>query len=374
MTTEGDAQPKSRWSGLLKTARLLAILWVLKLVATAGLYGLTRVVDIEKRTITDSTRDSVRTATGGSFVKLRDGYTHYQVAGPDSAPVVVLAAGASVPGYIWQPTFDTLRDAGYRVLRYDYYGRGWSDRPRIPLTQEVYVHQLSELLDSLRVRRPVVLAGLSYGGTVVTSFAAVHPNRVAALVYVAPAIRTPGHVPWYIRADVVGDLLFQWQSRRWATGQFDDFVHPERFPDWADRYRTQMTYKGFRRSRLSDREANAELDARVTLAEVGRHERPVLVIWGREDRTVPFAASEGVLRALPRARFVSIDSAAHLPQWEQPVATHGALMAFLREVAPAVSRRVAGSPDGRAGTPQCRLPERSAGRPVPRACASAPAP
>ncbi|MDA1082760.1 MAG: alpha/beta hydrolase [Gemmatimonadetes bacterium] len=200
---------KTQWKTIYKTARILAIIWLFKLGATAGLYGITRLVDVEKHTLDDSTRDSIRIASGGSFVRLRDGFTHYEIAGPESAPLVVLAAGASVPGYIWEPTFDSLRAEGFRVLRYDYYGRGWSDRPRIPLTQEVYVHQLAGLLDSLGVSEPITLAGLSYGGTVITSFAFMHPNMVAALVYVDPAIRTPRSVPWYIRLQPIGDLLLQ---------------------------------------------------------------------------------------------------------------------------------------------------------------------
>ncbi len=336
--------PKSRWERALKAARFLAILWVIKLVATAGLYGLTRVVDIEKHTLNDSTRAVVRQTNGGAFVRLRDGFTYYEVAGADSAPLVVLAAGSSVPGYIWQPTFDSLRAAGFRVLRYDYFGRGWSDRPRIPLTQEVYVHQLSGLLDSLKVTSPVTLAGLSYGGTVITSFAAMHPNRVGALIYVDPAIRTPAVLPWYLKVDLLGDLVLQWQSRKWAEGQLTDFLHPEHFPDWADRYRPQMTYKGFRRGRLSDRAANAEFDARIPLAEIGKHSRPVLVLWGRQDRTVPFERSAALMTALPKAKLVAIDSAGHLPQWEQPLVMHDAIVAFLRAKAVPASREQAGTP------------------------------
>lgn len=315
---------------LLKAARIVAVVWLLKLVVTAGLYGLTRIMDIEKLRITDATRDSVARAGDGRFARLRDGWTHYDVAGPDGAPVVVLAAGASVPGYIWQPTFDTLKASGYRVIRYDYFGRGWSDRPRIPLTQEVYVHQLAELLDSLHVAGPITLAGLSYGGTVITSFAATHPDKVGALVYVDPAIHRPREIPWFIRLDPIGDLVFQWQSRAWAEGQLDDFLHPERFPRWPDLYRPQMRYKGFRRSRLSDAEANAEFDQRPQVVEVGRHPRPVLVVWGRQDRTVPFQFSDSLLAAMPRARLVAVDSAGHLPQWEQPAVTHAALLEFLR--------------------------------------------
>ena len=342
-TSQPKSRPRTRWDAALRTARILALIWVGKLVLTAALYGVTRVMDIERRTIDDSTRAAVQAHTGGAFVRLRDGVTHYEIAGRPSAQLVVLAAGASVPGYIWSPTFDSLRAAGYRVLRYDYYGRGWSDRPRIPLTQEVYVHQLAELLDSLRVTEPVTLVGLSYGGTVITSFAAMHPRKVGALVYVDPAIRTPRPIPWYIRIDLVGDLVLQWQSRHWASGQLDDFLHPERFPDWADRYRVQMQYKGFRRSRLSDAEANAELDARLMLADVGKSDRPVLVLWGRQDRTVPIEQSAALLAALPRAQFVAVDSAGHLPHWEQPAVTHGAFIAFLRENQPATgpARRTA---------------------------------
>lgn len=339
-------QPKKRGPALLRAARVVAIAWVAKLAFTAGLYGLTRAMDIEKRSITDATRDSVRASGAGAFVRLRDGFTHFEMAGPDTAPLVVLAAGASVPSYIWQPTFDTLRANGFRVLRYDYFGRGWSDRPRIPLTQEVYVRQLAGLLDSLNVTSPVTLAGLSYGGTIITSFAAVHPNRVRALVYMDPAIHTPRDVPWYLRWGLVGDLVYQWQSRHWARSQLADFLHPEDFPDWASRYVPQMTYRGFRRSRLSDAQANAGFDQRPQLAEVGRSERPVIVIWGRQDTTVPFDRSVDVLGVLPRARFVPVDSAGHLPLWEQPAVTHAALLSFLRENAAPRQGRVAAATDG----------------------------
>ena len=322
----------TQWQRIYQGARVLALLWVFKVLGVAGLYGITRVIDVETETIDDSTRSVVATTNGGAFAKLRDGYTYYELAGPDTAPLVVLAAGSSVPGYIWKPTFDSLRAAGYRVLRYDYFGRGWSDRPKIPLTQEVYVHQLTQLLDAVGATAPVTLAGLSYGGTVITSFAAVHPNRVGALIYVAPAIRTPREVPWYLKFDLIGDLVYQYQARGWAEGQLTDFLEPSRFPDWAARYRVQMEYKGFRRGRLSDLKANAETDLRPVLAEVGKHARPVLVIWGRQDPTVPFARSESVLAALPAAKFVPVDSAGHLPQWERPAVTHAALFAFLREL------------------------------------------
>ena len=161
---------------------------VVLVAAPVALYSF---ADPEKRDLDDA----VRRATPGQFVRLTDGYTHYEIAGPPAGHVVVLAAGFSVPYYIWDPTFKALAEAGFRVLRYDYYGRGFSDRPDVPYTQAFYVRQLAELLDSLKSPNPIDLAGLSLGGSIVTSFADTFPDRVRSLIYVDPSFRSPGPLP-----------------------------------------------------------------------------------------------------------------------------------------------------------------------------------
>jgi pimeloyl-ACP methyl ester carboxylesterase len=322
-------ETSTQGSGLVR--RIAMIVAGILVVAVVGVFGVARATDPETLVIDQPTRDSVAKATGGAFNRGRDGVTYYELAGPDTAPLVVLAAGSSVPGYIWQPTYDTLKAAGYHVMRYDYFGRGWSDRPEIALTQDVYVRQLVDLLDSLHVTKPITLAGISYGGTVITSFAAAQPQRVGALVYMDPAVRTAaGSVPWFIKVAPIGDLMMQWQSRTWASGQLGDFLHPEKYPNWPDRYLVQMRYKGFRHGRLSANIANADVNHAPALAELAKNPRPVLVVWGKQDPTVPFARSKVLLAALPQAKFVPVDSAGHLPMWEQPAVTHAALFEFLR--------------------------------------------
>ena len=123
-------------------------------------------------------------------------------------------------------------------------------------------------------------------------------------------------------------------ERNWADGQLGDFLHPETFPDWPDRYRVQMGYKGFRRARLSDVRANLDWDQRDELQAVGRHDRPVLVIWGKQDPNVPFELSASLLAVMPTARLVAVEAAGHLPQWEQPAIVQPAIVSFLREVEP----------------------------------------
>jgi pimeloyl-ACP methyl ester carboxylesterase len=312
--------------------RLLAIygvaILVVFVVIPAALYV---AFDPERLELDQSARDSAP----GRFVRLGDGFTHYELGGPENGSVVVLAAGATVPYYIWDPTYKALVDAGFRVLRYDYYGRGYSDRPAIPFTQELYVRQFTQLLDALHFTRPFDLAGLSFGGSIITSVAARYPTRVRSLIYLDPAFRTPETLGGLQSMPRLWNVLTAIADERsWADGQLADFLHPERFPDWPARYRVQLQYRGFRRSRLSDAVNNVDTDQRDELQSVGSHPRPVLVIWGRQDPNVPFELSASLLGVMPSARLLAVDEAGHLPQWEQPEIVHAAMIDFLREVQP----------------------------------------
>jgi pimeloyl-ACP methyl ester carboxylesterase len=279
--------------------------------------------------------DAARRSAAGQFAKLADGYTHYELDGPAAGRVVVLAAGATVPYYIWDPTFKALVTAGFRVLRYDYYGRGFSDRPDTPFTQDLYVRQLHDLLDAVHITGPFDLAGLSFGGAVITSVAARYPERVRSLIYMDPAFRTPESLTMLESSPRAWNIITAiLDERGWADGQLGDFLHPERFPGWPERYRVQLRYRGFRRARLSDLRSNVSADQRDELQAVGRHPRPVLVIWGKQDPNVPFELSASLMAVLPDARLLAVDQAGHLPQWEQPDIVQPAVVSFLREVQP----------------------------------------
>jgi len=81
------------------------------------------------------------------FVELSKGFVRYELSGPTDAQMVVLIPGFSAPYYVWDPTVEFLTKAGFRTLRFDLYGRGWSDRPKIRYELDLYVSQLEELLD-----------------------------------------------------------------------------------------------------------------------------------------------------------------------------------------------------------------------------------
>ena len=98
------------------------------------------------------------------------GVTHYQWEGPLEGPVVVLVHGATVPMWVWNRLAADLAEGGFRVLRYDKFGRGYSDRPDLRYNRNLYRKQLLELVDKLGLKKPFDLVGLSLGGATAVNF------------------------------------------------------------------------------------------------------------------------------------------------------------------------------------------------------------
>jgi len=299
-------------------------------LAAAGLAAAYAMRNPERRDL-DAT---ARQAATGRFVTLGDGVTHYDVAGPDSGQRVVLVHGFSVPSYIWDSTVTALTGAGFRVARYDHFGRGFSDRPDVPYTADLYDRQLSQLLDSLGWRDRVDVVGLSMGGPVSAEFVARHPERVRSLTLVDPAAGTRSDVPVFFRIPMLGAVLWQTVAvPTMADGQLTDFVEPAKWPDWTSRYREQMQFKGFGRSLLSTLREGRGTVLDSVYARVGALGTPTLLIWGVQDSTVSIENAPGVRKAIPQVQYHPIERAGHLPHMERTDVVNPLLISFLRSVA-----------------------------------------
>lgn len=274
---------------------------------------------------------AARHGVPGRFARLTDGVTHYEVGGPVDGPRVMLVHGFSVPAYIWDSTFVALTNAGFRVARYDTFGRGWSDRPDVPYTLATFGRQLGELLDTLGWTEPVHLIGLSFGGPVTAHVTSTQASRVRTLTLIDPAAGPFGGTPTYFGWPIVGPFL--WQALAvptMADGQASDFVNPAGWPDWADRYRVQQQFRGFGRALLRTRLDNDGMSLDSVYAAAGTSNRPTLLLWGTEDQTVPIARADGVRMAIPHAEFHAIERAGHLPHMERTDVVNPLLIAWLQ--------------------------------------------
>lgn len=282
----------------------------------------------ETRELNDATRASVP----GSFALLSDGYTHYELGGLENGQPLVLVHGFSVPYFIWDPTFEFLTKSGFPVLRYDLFGRGFSDRPRARYDIDLFCKQLTELLDTLGFEQ-TGLMGLSMGGPITAAFTTRFPKRVQKLVLIDPAGARPVTVPRLLKALTTpgfGELALGLFGRgQLAKGVESDFYDPAHVKAFVKKYMVQMKYKGFMRAILSTMRNGMLGDFSASYRRIGELGTPTLLLWGRDDKTVPFEHSVDIRAAIPQAEFHAFENCGHIPHYERPDEVNPILLEFL---------------------------------------------
>lgn len=273
--------------------------------------------------------DTVRANAPGSFVALSDGITHYELSGPADAPVVVLIHGFSIPMEIWGTTHRRLQQAGYRVLRYDLLGRGYSDRPRIRYDGEVFERQLSELLSALDIDGPLVVAGLSMGGPIAMRFAANNAEKVVATILIAPLHQPlqPPPMPERIGHFMLGAFYVPSIRQSFAA----PYISAADRAELERAYQAQTEIRGFTQALASSFYAFSAQDHRQYYQQTRQYGVPTMLIWGTNDNVVPYTHAEGVQEDALVVHFVTAEGAGHTPHLEQPDLVNGHILEFLRE-------------------------------------------
>lgn len=276
--------------------------------------------------------DEVRSSTGGRFIRLSNGFTHYELSGPPAGRIVVLVHGFSVPYFVFDPTFSYLTGAGFLTLRYDLFGRGFSDRPPIRYNLDLFVNQLEGLLDTLGFQQ-VHLIGLSMGGAIASAFTVKFPDRVRRLILIDPVGTRPMPLSWTAKVallPIVSELVLGLaDTGKLIQGVAPAYFDPEQIRMFQDQYRVQTKYRGFKRALLSTLRNKTVDGFPEVYRRLGRLSLPVLLLWGRNDRTLPLEQSRDILSAVPQTKLRIVENCGHIPHYEKPDEVNPMISDFL---------------------------------------------
>jgi len=272
----------------------------------------------------------------GRYVQLSAGVTHYEIRGDSDAETVVLIHGNAAPYVTWDKTIGPLHDAGFRVLRYDLFGHGFSDRPkRRTYDRHFYNVQLAELLSRLDIPHPVRLVGTSQGGSIATCFAAENPGAVSRIALLAPFFdRLPGSEGAAYRlvvTPIIGEFLLRLMSDRKLADISDAVVSVDATADLGRQVTEQFRYRGKRRAILANLRGDALQDATACYRSLGDQGIPVLLTCGTLDQKMPMESMSRLRNLLPGIEYHDIEGAGHLAHYEFPDRVNPLLTRFLTQ-------------------------------------------
>lgn len=243
-----------------------------------------------------------------------------------AGPTVVLLHGEPTWGYLWRSVVPGLVEAGLRAFVPDQIGFGRSDKPTVRrwFTYDRLVDSFAGHLDAAGIDGPVTLVVHDWGGPVGLRWAVNNPERVARLVILNTALYASGGTP-----------SAAWQQFRSYVESADELpiaqlVQGAATTDLADDvvagYEAPFHEPAAQAGALalpvivpvSDDDPGAD-EMIATLEELGRWEKPTLVIWGEQDPILPRRIGERFARDIPGAQeIIGVDGSHFLQEDSGP--------------------------------------------------------
>jgi len=255
------------------------------------------------------------------IASLKNASLHYELDGPEGAPVVVLSNSLGTELSLWEPQVTALT-RHFRVLRYDTRGHGSSRSQGSSYSLDDLGGDVLALLNLLEIERFHV-CGVSLGGITALWLAIHAPQRVLSLMPCNTAARIGSESSWQARIEQVTERglasIADATMERWFTESFRR-SDPARV-ETARRMLLHTDAQGY----IACCAALRDADLRDAIASIAA---PALVISGTHDPVTPPSDGHYLQGAIPSARYCELN-AAHISNVEQSEAFLQTMLEFL---------------------------------------------
>jgi 3-oxoadipate enol-lactonase len=258
-----------------------------------------------------------------AFARVNGVVLHHEVRGATGKPWLVFSNSLGTDFRIWDAVVGQLQ-ADYRIVLYDKRGHGLSEATPAPYSLSDHVADLSGLLDYLHIGRTAVV-GLSVGGLIAQGIAALHPDKVAALVLCDTAHKIGTAAMWNDRikavttsgiASISDAVMQRWFTQAYRTPGNPDFVG-------YTAMLTRTDVDGYAGTCAALRDADLTESARAL-------KLPTLVMVGDEDGSTPPDLVRSTADLIQGSEFTIVEGAGHLPNIEKPDVVTSLIAGFLK--------------------------------------------
>ena len=254
---------------------------------------------------------------------------HYKDTGPKDAPVVLLLHGFGSSLQTWDVWAAQL-ETQYRVIRLDLPGFGLTGpSPLHDYSEAGDLATLTHFVDKLGVASFSII-GHSMGGKMAWGLAAADPDRVKALVLMAPdgfpEVKDIGSKP-YAMPSIMGVIKFSLPKFLVRKSIEPAFFDANALSDsLVDRYYDMLRAPGVRAAILERANQTIYTDPVPRLKKITA---PTLLVWGEQDQMIPSSNAQSYANVLSTSKTVLLPKLGHLAQEEQPQIALAHVVEFL---------------------------------------------
>lgn len=201
----------------------------------------------------------------------------------------------------------------YHVFALDLIGYGQSDKPSVDYTPEFFVKFVFEFMNTVGIKKTSMI-GTSLGGQIVAECAATQNPIIEKIIMISPAGIMKKSTP-ALDAYTMAAL---YPTKESAKNAYHMMVGPnkpvseisiERFVNNMSKPNAKMVFLSTLLGLKNAPDITGKLE-KITI--------PTLLIWGREDKLIPFEYSEKFVSSIHNCKLIPMKECGHSAYVEEP--------------------------------------------------------
>jgi pimeloyl-ACP methyl ester carboxylesterase len=261
-------------------------------------------------------------------LQLSDGYLVYDQIGRGTP--LLFIHGYPLSRKIWYPQIKGLFEIA-TVITPDLRGHGESTPFEGPYSMDVLADDCKYLLETINIKKPFIICGLSMGGYVSMAFYRRYPDLVAGMILTSTRLGPDTNEGKANRDIAIQNAILKGPSFI-ADSMLNKMVSPKTLisnPELVKTVREIMagtSTKGIigALEGMKERSDSTPLFSHIDI--------PVLIIHGADDQLIPFREAEGMNKTIKHSQLLVLKDAGHLPNLEQPEQYNQAVREFISNV------------------------------------------